>query len=122
MHHDPVHLVPQLLMRDRVLPQDDRPQPFRHERADHVRQRAGDADRPLISFDPDEMLLEAEVVGIDLRTALEVAAPAVFGIDVDRPDQTLLPERAIGEHGPAQAQDADSGDFHGGPPGSTARR
>ena len=60
----------------------------------------------------DEVLLEAEMVGIDLAAALEVVAGAVFGIDVDRPDQPLLPERPIGPHGAGQAQETDAGDLH----------
>ena len=95
-----------------ILAEDDRPQALRDERGDHVRQGAGDTDRPFIGLDADEVLFEAEMVGIDLGATLEVVAHAVFGVDVDRPDQPFLPERAFGGHGAGQAQDADGGDLH----------
>ena len=85
---------------------------LRHEGGHHVGQRAGDADRPFVGLDPDEVLFQTEMVGVDLAAALEVVAGAIFGIDVDRPDQPFLPERTIGPHGAGQAQNADSGDLH----------
>ena len=114
MHHDAVHLVPQFLVRDRVLADDDRAQALGHECRHHFGQRAGNADRTFVCLDPDEVLLEAEMIGVDLAAAFEVVAAAVFGVDVDRSDQALFPERAIGLHGAGQAQNANGGDLHCG--------
>ena len=122
MHHDPVHLVPQLLVRHGILAKDDRAQALGDERGHHVGQRARDTDRAFIGLDADEVLFEAEVVGIDLGAALKVIAHAIFGVDVDRPDQPFFPERAFGGHGAGEAQDADGGDLHARASGVVAGR
>ena len=122
VHHDAVHLIPKFLVRDRVLAEDDRAQTLRHEGSHHVGQRAGDADGAFVGLDADEVLFQAEMAGVDLAAALEVVARAIFGIDVDRPDQSLLPERSVGRHGSGQPQKADGGDLHQRQGGSVVRR
>jgi hypothetical protein len=69
----------------------------------------------MMRCDPDEMLLEPEMTGIDLLATLEVVADTVFGVDIDRPDQTFLPQRGFGAHGAGEAQDANGGDLHAKP-------
>ena len=111
MHHDAVHLVPQQLGRDRILSHDDGAEPGRDDGGDALGHRAGDAGHPLVGLDLHEHGLDAEPAGIELHPALMVGAGAVFGIDVDRADQPLLPERALGRHGPAHPAQLDSGDL-----------
>ena len=48
-----------------------------------------------------------------LLAALVILADAVLGVDIDRPDEALFPERTRCRHGPAQLAQADGGDFHG---------
>ena len=83
-------------MGDRVLAEQDRAQPSGNVSSHHVGQRAGDAERPFVGLDAHEVLFQAEVIAVDLIAALEAVADAVLGIDIDRPDQPLLPERRIG--------------------------
>ena len=109
MHHDAVHLVPQLLVRDRVLPHQDRPQPPADIGGDHLRQRPGDAVRSLVGLDPQEVLFQPVVPVADLLAALEIGAGAVFGVDVDRPHQPLLPEGPVRGHRAAQADQSNGG-------------
>jgi hypothetical protein len=112
MDHNAMHLIPQLLVRDRVLAQDDRTQAPRDEGCHHVGQRAGDAYRAFVGLDTEEMLRQAEMAGVDLDTALEVIAGTVFRIDVDRPHQPFFPERPVGGQDPGQQQEADGSDLH----------
>ena len=79
VHHDAVHLVPQLLVRDRVLTEQYRAQALGHEDRHHLRHRAGDANHSGIGFNPDEVLDQAEVVGVELDTAFEIIALAIPG-------------------------------------------
>src|SRR3954447_9808185 len=101
-----------------VLPDDDRTQSPGHERGDHIRQRTGCADVTFVRLDPDEMLFDAEMVGIDLTTALEGVALAIFRVDVDRPNQTVLPQRTFRAHGAGQTQNAYRNDLQAQTSGS----
>src|SRR5271165_2257371 len=103
-------------MRDGVLAEQDRAQPPADEGGDHLGQRSGDAGDAVGGFDAKEILFEAEGVRRGLRAAFEVVADTVLGIDVDRPHQPFLPERPLGLHCAAQAQQADRGDLHDGSP------
>ena len=64
---------------------------------------------------------DAEIVRIDLHAAVRIEAVAIFGIDVDRLHQPVLPECAIGAHGAAHAPQPDRGNLHGSFPCPDAR-
>src|SRR5919106_2968393 len=80
-------------------------------------ERARDAGDPLVRLDREEP-------GLDLERAIAHLA-AVFGemllgaevrVDVDRPDQPLLPERTLGRHDALHPAQADGGDLQDEPP------
>jgi hypothetical protein len=65
-----------------------------------------------LDLDLDEVLDEAEAVIVELLPAPGRQLAAVLGVDVDRTDEPLLPERALRRHGAADLADANVRDPH----------
>jgi hypothetical protein len=108
-----VHLVPEQLGGERVLAEDDRGE-LGEAQAGHVGpDGAGEAGHALVGADLHEVLDEAEAAVVELEAAPGGHLAAVLGVDVDRAEQALLPEAALGRHGAGDLADADLGDLHG---------
>jgi hypothetical protein len=111
--HQPMHLVPQQLVGDRVAAEQDRAELLADSVCHPFPQRSRDAGHALVGLDLDESGLDGQRAGLGLRQTFEVVAGAILRIDVYGPDQTLLPEPALGGQRAAQPAQADGGDPHG---------
>src|SRR5271169_522168 len=98
MNLQAVHLIPEQLGRERVLAHDDGSELGQ----DQMRSLGPDGprgpDHAVVGMDFEEIRLEPQMTAVDLLAALESRLLAIFGIDVDRADEPVLPEGAVGLH------------------------
>src|SRR5271170_1595520 len=98
MNLQAVHLIPEQLGRERVLAHDDGSELGQ----DQMRSLGPDGprgpDHAVVGMDFEEIRLEPQMTAVDLLAALESRLLAIFRIDVDRADEPVLPEGAVGLH------------------------
>ena len=120
VHERAVHQVPQELAGARVAAREQRCQLGCDDLRDRRRHRPGDAVHALVRVDPKVRRLEPKVALVDLLGGALIAEPqralaAELVVDVERPQQPLLPERPVGRDGAAQGAKADLVDLQGIP-------
>ncbi len=72
--------------RDRVLAEHDRAETGGDDRGDTGPERTGKAGQAGVGFDFEEIPLDAETPGVELRAALEILSLAVLRVNIDWAD------------------------------------